>query len=72
MMAGAPPLTPGELREQFQCGQCMQLAFAEVARLVEAAGDDLTRDGAVAIIRDWAETRRKQDARQMREGRGSK
>ncbi len=67
MMAGAPPLTRDEVQRQFECSQCMQLMAAELARLVEGAADGLTREQAVAIIRDWAETRRKQDSRRLRE-----
>lgn len=55
-------MTPEErevAQRQFECGQCMALAFVEVARLIEAASPDLTREGAAAIVRDWAETRRR-------------
>lgn len=48
-----------QVQRQFECAQCMDLALSEVARLIEAAAADLTREGAVAIVRDWAETRRR-------------
>lgn len=66
MVAVGPPLTPEEKQRQFDCQQCMQLAFAEVARLVEGAPDGLDKAGALAIIRDWAETRVKQSRRGLR------
>ncbi len=70
MKAEPPPLSKEDRQRQFDCGQCMQLMAAELARLVESASADLNREQAVAIIRDWAETRRKQDVRQQRAGRG--
>lgn len=61
-MKALKDMTPEErdqAQRQFECTQCMDLAFVEVARLIEAAAPDLTREGAAAIVRGWAETRRR-------------
>lgn len=51
------PLSKEEAKAQLQCRQCMGVALAEVAKLIETAKPELTRDEAAAIVRAWAETR---------------